>query len=251
MGSLMRPWVCIAFCLLLVTACGGSASGAPPSSQPHGLNNVQTAANSHWGVRQLSLPYQVAATGLLVVSISWYEGTPANTPTFSGAGLTLVAQGQTTIARLRVVHGAMYFLPVTAGQTGSIQVTFPADARRVSMTAATIPGATSMVGSQTALANTTPSPLGLSTTISLTAQSTVITLLSSSAAIDSIVTGTGHTLVSNPTQPLEEFHDARSYTGQASLAPGSHTLGYAQDPANAAPSPQWLYDAVMVAGIFR
>lgn len=256
MGHSMRSSICIAFVLLLGAACGGGGGtgtgGGSPTNQPLTLNSVRTAADSYWGVVQLSLPYQVATTGILVVSVSWYEAMPANNPTFNGANLNLVAHGQTTIARLRIAHGAMYYLPVTTGQSGNIQITFPGYANRVSMTAVTIAGATAMVGAQTALANVSPSPLGLDIGLGLTAQSMVITLLSSSAAIDSIVTGTGHVENSNPTQPLTDFHDARSYTGHAMLGPGNHTVGYAQDPGGSAPpSPQWLYDAVMVAGSFR
>lgn len=260
MRQSLRSWICVALSLLLFAACGGSGgdpvSGGPGPGPGPGtslaLGNVQTAANPDWGVRVLDLPYQVAASGLMVVSASWFEGTPANNPTFNGTNLILMAHAQTTIARLRIVHGAMYYLPVTAGQSGNIQITFPADARRVSMTAATIAGATSMVGVQTALANESPSLLRLDMGVGLAAPSTVITLLSSSASIDSVVTGTGHVVVSNPTQPLNDFHDGRSYTGYAALGTGNHTLGYAQDPGyNPPPSSQQLYDAVMVAGIFR
>ena len=262
MRQSLRSWICVALGLLLIAACGGSGSdpvsGGPGPGPGPGpgtsltLSNVQTAADPHWGVLRLDLPYQVAVDGILVLSASWYDATPANNPTFNGTNLTLMAHRQTTIVRVHIAHGAMYYLPVTAGQSGTIQITFPAQARGVSLTAVTLVGATSMAGVQTALANVSPSPLGLNVAVTLTAPATVITLLSSSATIDSIVTGAGHVEDSNPTQPLTAFHDARSYTGHAGLGPGSHTLGYAQDPSNnSPPSPQQIYDAVMVVGIFR
>ncbi len=213
---------------------------------------MQTAADPHWGVRVLSLPHQVAASGFLVVSASWFEGTPANNPTFNGTNLILMAHAQTTIARLRIVHGAMYYLPVTAGQSGDIQITYPANANRASLSAVTVAGATSMVGVQTALANVSPSPLTVDMRVAVSAPAMVITLLSSSAQIDSVVTGTGHIEDSNPTLPLLSFHDGRTYTGHAAVGTGTHTVGYAQDPAHSPPpSPQLIYDAVMLAGIFR
>ena len=264
MRQSLRSWILAALGLLLVAACGGSGgdsgSGGPGPGPAPGpgpgtsltLSNVQTAADPHWGVRELSLPYRVAASGFLVVSASWFQGTPANNPTFNGTNLILMAHAQTTIARLRIVHGAMYYLPVTAGQSGSIRITYPADARRASLSAVTVAGATSMVGVQTALANVSPSPLGLDVRVVLTAPAMVITLLSSSADIDSVVTGTAHFEDSNPTLPLDSFHDGRTYTGHAAVGTGTHTLGYAQDPAHSPPpSPQRLYDAVMLAGIFR
>ena len=256
MRQSLRSWICAALGLLLFAACGGSGgdpvSGGPGPGPSLTLSNVQTAADPHWGVRALNLPYQVAVDGILVLSASWYDATLANNPTFNDSTLTLMAHRQTTVVRVHLAHGAMYYLPVRAGQSGSVRITFPANARRVSMTAVTLAGATSMVGVQTALANVSPSLMRLDLGVGLTAPSTVITLLSSSAAIDSVVTGIGHVLVSNPTQPLLEFHDARSYTGYAALAAGPHTLGYAQDPRhNPPPSPLLPYDAVMVAGIFR
>lgn len=113
----------------------------------------------------------------------------------------------------------------------------------------TVAGATSIVGVQTALANVSPSPLTVDMRVAVSAPAMVITLLSSSAQIDSVVTGTGHIEDSNPTLPLLSFHDGRTYTGHAAVGTGTHTLGYAQDPAHSPPpSPQLIYDAVMLAG---
>lgn len=254
----MRSWICVALCVLLA-ACGGGGGDSDPGGGggggggggPLSLSNVRTAADWRTGQSQLSLSYQVAATGMLVVSVSWYENAAANAPTFNGTAMTQVARGQTTLARLRVVNGAMYYLPVTAGQSGTVQVTFPgAAANRASMTAVTVAGASTFVGGQLALANVNPSLLSLALPVNLSAQSMVVTLMSSSSNVNSVLTGSAHLQVSNPTQPLGDFHDARSYTGHALLAAGGHSVGYAQDPATG-PSPSWIYEAVMIAGTFR
>lgn len=223
-----------------------------PSLGPLSLGNVRSTGDPFWGVPSLSLPYTAAADGMLVLSASWYGASTENTPTFDGTPMVLAARGLTTNARLRVARGAMYYLPVFAGESGTIQLNFAGPARRPTITAVTVVGASALEQGLVNVSDVSPVPLEVGIEVALTAESMVLTLMSSSASIDSISWGEGHGQHANPTQPLIEFHDGRAYSGNALLGAGNHDLGWEQDPAHVPmPSPAQLYESVMILGVFR
>jgi hypothetical protein len=149
-------------------------------------------------------------------------------------------------------NGAMYYLPVSAGQEGEVSVVFPASARRANMTVVTVAGASELVDDELQVDDGPPAALTMDFAYDADAASMGITFLSTSAAIDSVVTGDGHVLDSNPTQPLEDFHDGRTYSGHVPLDVGAHAFGFAQDPDyNPPPSTDQHYEAVMILAVVR
>lgn len=216
------------------------------------IDNVRSTGDSNWGVPSLSLPYTATADGLLVLSASWYDPDFENTPTFGGTPMIHAASGQTTNVRLRVAHGAMYYLPVFAGESGTIQLNFAAPARRPTMTAVTVVGASALDQGLVTVSDVSPAPLEVGINFALNAESMILTLISSSASVDSSSWGGGHVQHANPTQPLNAYHDGRSYSGNALLGAGNHDIGWEQDPAHVPPpSSAQLYESVMVLGVFR
>ena len=224
-----------------------------PTAGPIFLDNVRTAGIPSWGVSSISLPYPVESDGLLVLAVSWYDPSEALTPTFGGTPMMFVAEDETETPGLRLTHGAMYMLPVLRGDSGTIQVDFVGGrARRPTLTAVTLEGASALEQVRVLVTDESPSVLEVTLDVTLTTESIVLSFLSSSAAIDSVPVGDGLTTYANPTQPITDFHDGRAYAGSALLEAGDHTLGWAQGPGySPPPSSSQLYDSVMLLGVFR
>ena len=234
---------------------GGDLSAPSPRTAAPTVENVQSTGNDHWGVRSLELPYRAPSDGLLVLRLSWYSDQALRQPTVvSFADVTMDEAGRRFTERFRLhrAYGAIYTQRVSAGQSGVIEAVFNSGARRVTMTAVTASGASRILPIVATITDADPPPAEIGLDVRLDRPALLLSLLSSSAAIDSVLRGTGHLLDANPTQPLEAFHNARVLSGHARLGSGQHRLGFAQDPQQMPSPPSYaMYEAVMLLAILQ
>lgn len=238
-------------------ASGGAGTGAGgTSSSPTDLDvaEVRSTADAHWGVRTLSLDYSVPADGMVVVSASWFNEVTPSAVTFQGAALTELELETTGVYDLHVASAAMYVIAATAGESGAVEIAFPSNASRAALTVATVVGATEILESHAVVtAQTRPSSvLEIEAQLSAPADAIAVTLAGTSASIDSIATGNDHIVYANPTNPITDFHNARTYSGSAVLSAADAIIGFAQDPGySPPPSSGQLYDAVLLVAVLR
>lgn len=197
-----------------------------------GLLNIESAASAINGDSLRIASYTVPADGVLVVR-GGAAGTPVQSVTFGGEPLTAVASHDEPDYWF-AISADMYWMPVTAGQSGEIAWDYqPGEwtTRRRAMIALTISGvdevhalATTSDGLGTNEGRTGPTAAQLE--ITTTQEAVILSTFTSNGWGPSELTGLGHTLDAYPTIPLEAYHSTRVYGGHAQVGPGTVTLGF-------------------------
>ncbi len=220
----------------------GQSDGEPPGTttaagDTGGLEtievlNTQAAASAMNGDSLVITDYTAPADGILVVR-GGAAGPVVQSVTFGGEALTSIASHAEPDYWF-AISADMYWMPVTAGQTGDIAWDYtPGDwtTRRRGMIAVTISGVDqvhaltmSSDGLGTNEGRTGPSTAELELTT--TRDSIILSSFTSNGPGPSDLTGVGHTMDAFPTIPIEEFHSTRVYGGHTRAGAGTFTVGY-------------------------
>lgn len=212
----------------------GTTTAAGDTGEPAIIEvlNPQAAASAINGDSLVISQYTAPADGILVVR-GGAAGPVVQSVTFDGEALTSVASHEEPDYWF-AISADMYWIPVTAGQTGDIAWDYtPGDwtTRRRGMIAVTISGVdqvhaltTSSDGLGTNEGRTGPATAELELTT--TQDAVILSAFTSNGPGPSDLTGFGHTVDAFPTVPIEEFHSTRVYGGHALASAGTFTVGY-------------------------
>ena len=191
---------------------------------------VQSIATAEEGPA-LTLPqYTVPADGILVVRVGTHGGA-SNSVRFDGE--EMIHASSLEVTYFTTVSVEMFYLPVQAGETGAIDVTWlniGTDQR--ALVAATVEGATNL---EVARVSTDGSPqqddrVGPNLAqmqLDLTQDSALLSALTVFGSGVPEIVGPDHILDDHPTVPESTFHEMKFQAGHvAANGPGTHTIGF-------------------------
>lgn len=224
--------------------CSATCQTEPPPPSSGGsasVTAVQSAA-THIEGPLLTMPnYTVPEDGLLVVRIGAAAGL-SDAVTFAGEEMIHLSSLEVTHARTISVE--MFYLPVTAGDSGEIVVDYGfAGTDQKALVASTLVGVDTI---ETLQSSNAGGPNLAEDTITTTRPDSLV--LSVFTAFGSGITeevGVSHVLDAFPTVPETDFHEMKMQTGHIdATAPGSFTLGYQNTRASG------YMDHVMLLAVF-
>lgn len=174
--------------------------------------------------------YTVPADGLLVVRIG-AKGSLSQSVTFDGQPLIRVSSMDATY--FASISVEMYYLPVTYGQSGAIEVDYGfsgTDGKAI--IAATLVGVDTLDRVQTFTDGETFSegrtgPNLAQYSLSAASESVILSVFTDHGRGIPAETGVGHILDAHPTVPEADFHETKVLAGHVMAAgPGDYPLGY-------------------------
>ena len=191
---------------------------------------VQSIATAEEGPA-LTLPqYTVPADGILVVRVGTHGGA-SNSVRFDGE--EMIHASSLEVTYFTTVSVEMFYLPVQAGETGAIEVTWlNSGTDQRALVAATIEGATNL---EVARVSTDGSPqqddrVGPNLAqmqLDSTQDSALLSALTVFGSGVPEIVGPDHMLDDHPTVPESTFHEMKFQAGHiAANGPGTHTFGF-------------------------
>ena len=213
----------IPFLLCLISL---TVSQTAHADHHHQVLNIQSDAFAFKGRNSLSIPsYTVPVDGILVVrGGAW--GPTVQTVRFNGVDMNPVASMSQPY--WLTISADMYWLPVTAGQSGTIEWNYSSNVQRMGLIAMTLSGVDQLGNVQTFTVgqSTVGGPNLAEHQLTTTEDSIILSGFTSNGAGPSALTGPGHILDAFPTVPITDFHSTRVYGGHVISGPGTHTLGF-------------------------
>ena len=205
------------------------------------MTAVQSAA-SHIEGPLLTMPnYTVPEDGLLLVRIGAAAGL-SDSVTFGGEQMIHISSVEVTYATTISVE--MFYLPVTAGDSGAIVVDYDfSGTDQKALVASTLVGVDTI---ETLQSTNAGGPNLAEDTITTTRpDSLVLSVFTTYGNGITEEVGVGHVLDAFPTVPEADFHEMKMQTGHVdATVPGSFTLGYQNTRASG------YMDHVMLLAVF-